>query len=132
MTPETTSASYQVTRARVAGTRLLVIHEVDGVPSTHTELAAALARKVAETTPHQAPHSFAASAPRSRWTLIPWWSLTLSVLALATLGATTAVLQVPALIGAAAAVCLAGCCLVLVVAEIVHRVTAMRRTGPMS
>jgi hypothetical protein len=61
--------------------------------------------------------------------LIPWWSLLLSALALAVIGATTAALQIPAIIGAATVLCMAACCLVLVVAELVHRVTAWR-TGP--
>ncbi|MGB5759091.1 MAG: hypothetical protein WBM50_19415, partial [Acidimicrobiales bacterium] len=74
-----------------------------------------------------APHSFTASVePKSRAALVPWWSLLLSALALGCLGALVAVLDVPALVGAAVSVCLAGCCLVLVVAELVHRVTNWR------
>jgi hypothetical protein len=50
----------------------------------------------------------------------------LSALALAVLGALTAVLELPPVVGAALFVCFAGCCLILVVAELVHRVTAWR------
>jgi hypothetical protein len=58
--------------------------------------------------------------------LIPWWSLLLSTSALAGLGAVVASLELPAVIGASLLVCLAGCCLALVVAEVVHRVTTWR------
>jgi hypothetical protein len=126
MRPESRSASYLVTRARVAGTRLLVIHEVDGVPSTHTELVAALTRKVPATTQRKAPHSFAASLPRRRRALIPWWSLLLSALALSSLGAVTAWLRLSAVIGAASVASMSFCCLALVVAELVHRATTHR------
>ena len=127
MTPDrTTHGSCSVTKARVARTRSLVIPEGDGVPSTHTAPTAAPDWKVTPATLGPAPHSFTAPPPTSRRPLIPWWSLLLSTLALATLGAATAVLHLPALIGAIASVCLAGCCLALVVAELAHRATTWR------
>jgi hypothetical protein len=49
-------------------------------------------------------------------------------LALAVLGAVTATRLVPAVVGAAAVVCLGFCCLILIVAEMVHRVEAARTT----
>jgi hypothetical protein len=126
MSTDDVPVSSLVTQAEVAGTRSLLIPGGDAVPSTHTALTPAPARKVSPIPPSRAPHSFAASPPRSRTALIPWWSLLLSGLALAALGAVTAITELPAFVGAATAVALAGCCLVLVVAELVHRVTTVR------
>jgi hypothetical protein len=59
--------------------------------------------------------------------LIPWWSLLLSALALASLGAATAVVSAPPLLGALAVLSMAAVCLVLVVAELVHRASVIQR-----
>jgi hypothetical protein len=74
----------------------------------------------------QPPHSFTASPSGSRGALVPWWSLLLSTLALATLGAMTAAIELPPLVGAVLLVSAAGCCAVLVVAELVHRAGTWR------
>ncbi|MEM9564178.1 MAG: hypothetical protein AAGA93_16270 [Actinomycetota bacterium] len=58
---------------------------------------------------------------------MPWWSLLLSALALATLGAVTAWTELPPVVGALSAVSMAGCCLLLLVAELVYRVSEARR-----
>ncbi len=115
-----------VTQARVAPPRSLLIPEGDGVPSTHTAPTATPTRTVSPIPSSRAPHSFAASPPRSRAALVPWWSLLLSALALGSLGALVAVLELPAIVGATVSVCVAACCLVLVVAELVHRVSTWR------
>ena len=114
-------------RARVAQPRSDVIPAGDGLPSTHTAHTAARGQKVTTVAAQHAPHAFAASPPLRRTALVPWWSLLLSVLGLATLGAATAWTELPPVIGAMSAVCMAGCCLVLVVAELVHRVSEARR-----
>lgn len=126
MTADDVPVSSLVTQAEVARTRSEVIDEVDGVPSTHTAPTAVPARKVSPIPPSRAPHSFAANQPPSRVALVPWWSLLLSVLALAVLGALIAVIELPAVVGAAVSVCVSGCCLALVVAELVHRATSWR------
>ncbi len=115
----------QVTRAGVARTRSEVIRQ-DGAPSTHTAPESAPARMVSPSPSSHAPHSFTASPPRSRAALVPWWSLLLSGLALACLGAITAWVRLPPLVGATAAVSMSFCCLLLVAAELVHRVTTNR------
>ena len=126
MTPDHEPVTSQVTRARVARTRSEVIRQ-DGAPSTHTAPEPAPTRMVSPIPSGHAPHSFTASVePKSRTALVPWYSLLLSTLGLASLGAATAIAELPAVIGAASAVALAACCLVLVVAELVHRVAAMR------
>lgn len=126
MTPDHEPGSCLVTRARVARTRSEVIRQ-DGAPSTHSVPESAPGRMVFPIPSGHAPHSFTASVePRSRAALVPWWSLLLSVLALGCLGALVAVLELPAVVGAALSLCLAGCCLVLVVAELVHRVSTWR------
>ena len=114
-------------RARVAHPRSDVIPAGDGLPSTHAAHTAAPGQKVTTVAARHAPHSFAATPPLRRTALIPWWSLLLSALALATLGAVTAWTELPPVIGAMSAVAMAGCCLVLVVAELVHRVSEVRR-----
>ena len=114
--------------ARVAQRRSVVTPAGGGAPSTHTAPIAAPTRTVTPTTPSHAPHSFAAPPSPRRLALVPWWSLTLSTLALAVLGAVTATRLVPAFVGAAAIVCLGFCCLILIVAEMVHRVEAARTT----
>ena len=58
------TASSHSGRARVAPTHLEVIPEGDGVPSTHTHLAAVPDRKVASVTVDSAPHPFAARHPQ--------------------------------------------------------------------
>jgi len=125
MTPDHAPVSSQITRAQVARTRSEVIRQ-DGSPSTHTAPSPESARMVSPIPSSRTPHSFAASPPLSRAALVPWWSLLLSASALACLGAVVAVVELPAVIGAALLVCLAGCCLVLVVAELVHRVMTWR------
>ena len=115
--------------ARVAQFRSVVTPAGGGVPSTHTAPTAAPARMVTPITRSHAPHSFAAPPSPRRLALVPWWSLALSTLALAVLGALTATRLVPAAVGAAAVVCLGFCCLILIVAEVVHRVDVARSTG---
>ena len=112
--------------AQIAHTSSRGIDGVDGAPATHTAPSPTSDRKVSSSIPGPAPHSFAAIPPVSRRALVPWWSLLLSLLALATLGALTAIAELPALIGATCAVGLAGCCLVLVLAELVHRTGNLR------
>ena len=126
-TPDPDPAGYGLTTsARVARPRSEVIPAGDGVPSTHTDLSPAPDPKVSPIPPGRTPHSFAARPALRRSSVVPWWSLLLSALALAMLGAVTAVIELPAVIGAATAVALAACCLVLVVAELVHRVGNVR------
>ena len=126
MSADDVPVSSLVTPAEVARTRSLLIDEVDGLPSTHTASTAVPARTVSLIPHTRAPHSFAAKQPPSRAALVPWWSLLLSVLALAVIGSLIAVIELPAVIGAAVSVCVSGCCLALVVAELVHRATAWR------
>ncbi len=127
MTPDDILDPCQITRARIARTRSLVIAEGDAVPFTHTALVAASDPE------GQHPHPGHHPSPLRRnptaaavAALVPWWSLLLSALALSLLGAVTAWLRLPPVVGAAAAVSMAACCLVLVVAELVHRATAQR------
>lgn len=114
--------------ARVAPRRSVVTPAGGGVPSTYTTPTATPTRTAAPATPSHTPHSFAAPQPMSRLAVIPLCSLTLSTLVLAALGAITSTRLVPAAIGAAVAVGLGFCCLILIVAELVHRVERARTT----
>lgn len=128
MTSNDTPVPSLVTRARVAHPRSLVIDEVDGLPPTHTPPTATPIRKVTTGPTGAAPLPLAANQPARRRALVPWWSLLLSLLALSCLGAVTAWLRLPPIIGAAGVVSMSFCCLVVVIAELVHRVNTHRPT----
>ena len=120
-----------VTTARVARTRWLVIDEGDGPPSTHTQPTAGQHWTVTPGVRARAPLPFTAKQPPRRSALVPWWSLLLSTVALAVIGAAIGVGVVAAAIGAGCVVAMGFCCLVLVIAELVHRADAVRNDhGP--
>lgn len=126
MTTPPPDRSALVTTARVARTRWLVIDEGDGPPSTHTQPTAGHDRMVTPDVRARAPLPFAAKQPPRRIDLVPWWSLLLSTVALAMIGAAIGVGVIAPAIGAGCVVAVGFCCLVLVIAELVHRADAVR------